>query len=172
MQQAAQRTKKSKVKTTVWGSATAMSSVRTHAPGATPGGMHLDHAFVAWGGKSLLGSRWSARQAALCHHICSMLNKNIREPRETGKLDNSSNIRQFHKVGYKDAKTWMERINSNEVRRSQLGRHRVGGRMAKQPLPRPYVTDLNKGVAEIKATNLARHYTCWHVPCLGQMVQQ
>jgi hypothetical protein len=38
-----------------------------------------------------------------------MLNKNIREPRETGKVDNSSNIRQFHKVGYKDAKTWMER---------------------------------------------------------------
>ncbi len=65
-----------------------------------------------------------------------------------------------------------EEVSSNEVRRSQLGRHRVGGRMAKQPLPRPYVTDLNKGVAEIKATNLARHYTCWHVPCLGQMVQQ
>jgi hypothetical protein len=38
-----------------------------------------------------------------------MLNKSIREPRETGKVDNSSNIRQFHKVGCEDAKTWMER---------------------------------------------------------------
>jgi hypothetical protein len=61
------------------------------------------------GGKSLLGSQWSAPQAALYRRICLMLNKNIREFRETGKVDNSSNIRQFHKVGYKDAKTWMER---------------------------------------------------------------
>jgi hypothetical protein len=50
MQQAAQRTKKSKGKMTVWGSATAMSSIRTHAMGATPGGMHLDHVSVARGG--------------------------------------------------------------------------------------------------------------------------
>jgi hypothetical protein len=39
-----------------------------------------------------------------------MLNKSIREPGETGKVDNSSNIRQLHKVGYKDTKTWMERM--------------------------------------------------------------
>jgi hypothetical protein len=34
------------------------------------------------------------------------------------------------------------------------------------------LTNLDEGIAKIKATNLARHYTCWHVPCLGQMVQQ
>jgi hypothetical protein len=33
------------------------------------------------------------------------------------------------------------------------------------------LTDLDKGIAEIDATNLARHYTRWHVPGLGQMVQ-
>jgi hypothetical protein len=49
MQQAAQLTQTSKVKTTVQGLATAMSSVRTHAPGGTPGGMHLDDGFVARG---------------------------------------------------------------------------------------------------------------------------
>jgi hypothetical protein len=38
-----------------------------------------------------------------------MSNENIKEPREASKVDDSSNIRQFHKVGYKDAKTWMER---------------------------------------------------------------
>ncbi len=36
----------------------------------------------------------------------------------------------------------------------------------------PDLTNLDKGIAEIEATNLARHYTRWHVPCLGQMVQQ
>jgi hypothetical protein len=35
----------------------------------------------------------------------------------------------------------------------------------------PDLTDLNKGIAEIKATNLARHYARWHVPCLGSMKQ-
>ena len=63
----------------------AMSSVRTYALGETPGGMHLDHGFVALGGKSLLGSRWSAWQAALYHRICLILNKNIREPRVQAK---------------------------------------------------------------------------------------
>ncbi len=36
----------------------------------------------------------------------------------------------------------------------------------------PDLTHLNKGIAEIEATNLARHYTCWHVLRLGQMEQQ
>ncbi len=36
----------------------------------------------------------------------------------------------------------------------------------------PDLTNLDKGIAEIKATNLAKHYTRWHVPRLGQMVQQ
>jgi hypothetical protein len=40
---------------TLWGSATAMSSVRTHAPGATPCSMHLGHGFVAWGGEIIVG---------------------------------------------------------------------------------------------------------------------
>ncbi len=36
----------------------------------------------------------------------------------------------------------------------------------------PDLTDLDKGIAEIEATNLARHYTRWHVSRLGQMDQQ
>jgi hypothetical protein len=35
----------------------------------------------------------------------------------------------------------------------------------------PDLTDLDKGIVEIKAANLARHYACWHVPCLGSMEQ-
>jgi hypothetical protein len=36
----------------------------------------------------------------------------------------------------------------------------------------PDLTNLDKGIAEIEATNLGRHYTRWHAPCLGQMEQQ
>ncbi len=34
------------------------------------------------------------------------------------------------------------------------------------------LTNLNKVIAEIEATNLARHYACWHIPHLGRMEQQ
>ncbi len=34
------------------------------------------------------------------------------------------------------------------------------------------LTNLKEGIVEIEATNLARHFTCWHVPRLRQMVQQ
>ncbi len=36
----------------------------------------------------------------------------------------------------------------------------------------PDLTNLDKGIAEIKAANLARQYTCWHILRLGQMEQQ
>ncbi len=42
------------------GLATAMGSKTTHAPGATPGGMQVDKAFVARGGKRPSGTQWSA----------------------------------------------------------------------------------------------------------------
>jgi hypothetical protein len=143
----------------------------THAPGVTPDGMHLDHVSVAQGEKSSSGSRRSAQHAALYHHICLMFNENIREPMETGNVDNSSNIRQFHKIGYEDAKTWMERrlaaMKSNVPNWAATA---LAGEW--QSRLSPDLTNLNKGIAEIEATNLARHYTHWHIPCLGQMEQQ
>ncbi len=36
----------------------------------------------------------------------------------------------------------------------------------------PDLTDLDNGIAEIKAANLARHYACWHVPRLRNIEQQ
>ncbi len=96
---------------------------------------------------------------------------NIREPRETGKVDNTSNIRQFHKVGYKDTNTWMERrlaamksSVSNCAAAALAGEWQSGLSLD--------LTNLDKGIAEIKATNLARHYTRWHIPHLGKMEQQ
>jgi hypothetical protein len=31
------------------------------------------------------------------------------------------------------------------------------------------ITDLDRGIAEIEAVNLAKHYEQWHVPPLGHM---
>ncbi len=36
----------------------------------------------------------------------------------------------------------------------------------------PDLTDLDKGIAEIKAANLERQYARWHVPHLGSMEQR
>jgi hypothetical protein len=100
-----------------------------------------------------------------------MLNKNVREPRETGKVDNSSNIRQFHKVGYKDAKTWMERrLAAMKSGVPNWAATTLAGEW--QSSLSPDLTNLDKGIAEIKAANLARQYTCWHILRLGQMEQQ
>jgi hypothetical protein len=119
----------------------------------------------------LSGSRCLAWRAALYRRICLMLNKNIREPRETGKVDNSSDIKQFHKVGYKDAKTWMERrLAAMKSGVSNWAATALAGEW--QSSLTPDLTDLNEGIAEIESTNLARHYIRWHVPRLGQMVQQ
>jgi hypothetical protein len=100
-----------------------------------------------------------------------MLNKNIREHRETGKVDNSSNIGQFHIARYKDATTWMERRLA--VMKSGVPNWAATALAGEwQSGLSPDLTNLDEGTAEIKATNLARHYIRWHVPCLGQMVQQ
>ncbi len=36
----------------------------------------------------------------------------------------------------------------------------------------PDITDLDEGIAEIKAANLAKHYDRWHVPWLGHIERQ
>jgi hypothetical protein len=87
-----------------------------------------------------------------------MISKNIREPREIGKVDNSSNIRQFHKVGYKDAKTWMEkRLAAMKSGIPNWAATALAGEW--QSGLSPDLTNPDGGIAEIEAANQARHYT-------------
>jgi hypothetical protein len=96
-----------------------------------------------------------------------MLDKNIRDIRETGSAD----YRQFHKVGYEDAKTWMERrLAAMKSGVPNWATTAIAGEWESGLLPD--LTDLDDGIAEVEAANLARHYTCWHVPCLGNIEQQ
>ena len=77
-------------------------------------------------------------------------------------------MRQYHKVGYKDAKIWMERRLAgmksgvpNWVAIALAGEW--AGNLGNN------ITDLDRGIAKIEAANLAKHYKWWHVPCLGHM---
>jgi hypothetical protein len=93
------------------GLATGMSRGTACASGATPGGTNLDDISVATRGGRSSGSRRSAQQAALYHRICLMSDKNTRQEHTCEQPHVSTNLqlKQFHKIGYKDAKTWMER---------------------------------------------------------------
>jgi hypothetical protein len=102
------------VTTLVPGQATGMRRRMTRAPAATSGSINVEHVHVARGGDERLPrSRRSARQAALYCHICSTLDNYSRTQNQDKEPSFHANfqpqIRQYHKVGYEDAKTWIER---------------------------------------------------------------
>jgi hypothetical protein len=85
------------------------------------------------------------------------------------QVDNRINVKQYKKVGYKDAKTWMERRLAN----------------MKSGVPNWAATDLasqwcdglkrhnlDETIMEIESINLANQYNRWHVSRLGSMSQQ
>jgi hypothetical protein len=100
------------------GMATATVKSAAHATGVAASGMSSDNSGAKVGGR-LSGSRWSLRQAALYHQINSMLHNNqgvgsgdqssITSRLHAIHIDNRINVKQYNKVGYKDAKMWMER---------------------------------------------------------------
>jgi hypothetical protein len=145
----------------------------THAPEATSGCTNVGNEHVARGGDERPpGSRRSAQQAALYCHICSTLDNCIRNQNQAKEQSLHVNfplrLQQYHKVGYEDAKTWMERRLAemksgvpNWVATALAGEW--AGNLGNN------ITDLDRGIAKIEAANLAKHYEWWHVPRLGHM---
>jgi hypothetical protein len=85
------------------------------------------------------------------------------------QVDNRINVKQYKKLGYKDAKTWME--------------HRLAN--MKSGVPNWAATDLasqwcdglkrhdfDRTIAEIESIYLANQYNHWHILRLGSMSQQ
>ena len=150
---------------------TAMGRRMASAPVTTSGRTNAGNGHVAkTGGERLLGSKRSARRAALYRHICSTLDNDSRqqdrEPHSHASF--TLQLRQFHKVGYEDAKTWMERRLAGmksgvpNWAATTIATEWAGGLEGD-------ITDLDRGIAEIEAVNLAKHYERWHVPRLGHM---
>ena len=84
--------------------------------------------------------------------------------------NNGNSLHQFRKVRFEDAKSWMERRlanlksgipNSDATQLASGWAHQLS----------PELSDLDEHIAEIKASNLARHYACTHVERLGYLTK-
>jgi hypothetical protein len=85
------------------------------------------------------------------------------------QVDNRINVKQYKKVGYKDAKMWMEHRLAN----MKLGvPNRAAMDLASQWCDGLKLHDLDETIAEIESINLANQYNRWHVSRLGSMSQQ
>jgi hypothetical protein len=93
----------------------------------------------------------------------------IRKSCALDQVESRINIKQYKKVGFEDAKSWME---------CRLANLRSG-------VPNWAATDfasqwseglkhqeVDETIAEIEAINLANQYNRWHVPWIGSMCQQ
>jgi hypothetical protein len=156
-----------------------MGSYTAHAPGVTPGGVSAKYGSVAWGGARPPGSRHLPRRAALYRHICSMLENNINQEKGSRLemasglpcLGRNSSFKQYCKVGYEDAKTWMERRLSGM--RSGVPNWATSAMATEwQDQLDPVLGGLDPRVMEIEAANLAKYYEWWHVPRLGNVPAQ
>jgi hypothetical protein len=161
------------------GMATAMVRSAAHATGVAASGMSSNNLGAKGKGRTSR-SRQSLRRAALYRQIKSMLQQDQGvgsgdQSRKTNKsqaidqVDSRINTKQYKKVGYEDAKSWME---------CRLANIKAG-------VPNWAATDLasqwSKGlkcqeldatIAEIEAINLAKQYNRRHVPRFRSMSQQ
>jgi len=126
------------------------------------------------------GSQRSSRRAAVYHQIIDVLDRSVdgrerdcrgeRRSRLETLGNNDNSLHQFRKVGFKDAKSWMERRLANS--RSgipDLVATKMASGWACQLSPK--LGDLDERIAEIEASNLARHYARTHVERLGHLVK-
>jgi hypothetical protein len=161
------------------GMATAMVKSTAHAMGVAASGMSSNN-LGARGGGRLSGSRRSSRQAALYCQIKSMIHTNqgvgsgnqsrlTNMSQATSQVDNRIKVKQYKKVGYKDAKTWMERRLANM--KSGVPTWDATD-LASQWCEGLKCHDLDKTITEIESINLANQYNQWHVLRLGSMSQQ
>ncbi len=77
-----------------------------------------------------------------------------------------NNLKQFSKVGFEEAKAWMEwrlaamknrvpKVDAAELEQDWLS-----------SLEHNELSGLDPGIVEIESVNLAKQYTHWHVECV------
>ncbi len=106
------------------GMATAMVRMSAHTTGSTAGGVNTMGQPADLGGRRPSGSQWSARRAATYHCILEVLDCSVngherdrQGPCRRSRLETlgnkNNNLKQYRKVGLKDAKSWMEQRLAN-----------------------------------------------------------
>ena len=117
--------------------------------------------------------QWSSRSTAIYRRILSVLDDSVhgyerdcqgshrRSRLETSDINDNS-LKQYRKVGVEDAKSWMERRLANMksgLRNSTAMKLAVSWAQQLNPV----LGDLDEHIANIEASNLARHYSRTHV---------
>ncbi len=158
------------------GMATPMVRGAAHTTGSSAGGVNVTGQSADSGDRRPSGSRCSSRRAAIYHRILDVLDCSVngcerdrpghRRSRLETLGDNEKSLNQYRKVGFKDAKSWMERRLAKLTSGipNSVATQLASG-WARQLSPK--LGNLNERIAEIEANNLAQHYACTHVERLG-----
>ena len=162
------------------GMATPMSSGLACTTDSAARGVNVRMQSADNGGTRFHGSRWSSRRAAMYRRVKDVLDISImgreeerqgqRRPRVGTVGLKDSSLKQYRKVGFEDAKAWMERRLSNlksGIPNSVASQLALG--WAEQLSPE--LGGLDERIAEIEANNLARHYARTHVEQLGHLTK-
>jgi hypothetical protein len=146
------------------GMATAMVRSKASVTGAAASGTSSSN-LGAKGGRSVSESRRSARRAAIYRQINSVLKNNhgvssgdqsvLGSGAQVCQVGNRVNVNQYKKVGYEDAKTWMERRVANM--KSGVPNWAAAD-LASLWCNGLKHQDLDETIAEIESINLANQY--------------
>jgi hypothetical protein len=151
------------------GLTTVMVERRTHTTGTAASGVDVLEPSAVGGGPRPSRSRWSSRRASVYRHILHVLDESVNThvsdcqgPHRGSRLETLGNdnnsLKQYRKVGIEDAKTWMERRLAHM--RSGIPNSTVTTLAAGWASQlSPALGDLDVRIAEIEASNLARHTT-------------
>ncbi len=130
---------------------------------------------AARGGGKRPRPRHSSRQATTYCQIKDLLSGGIehrpvgQQPVQNIRLHN--NVKQFSKVGFKEAKAWMEqRLAAMKNRVPRVDTMELAWDWLSS-LEHNKLSGLDPGIAEIEAINLAKQYTRWHVQRVRDMEQ-
>jgi len=162
------------------GMATLMVRRMAHTTGSAASGVNAMGQSADSGDRRPSGSRRSSRRAAVYRRILNVLDRSVdgregdhrggRRSRLETLGNNDIRLHQFRKVGFEDAKSWMERRLANL--RSGIPNSvatQLASGWARQLSPE--LGDLDERIAEIEASNLARHYARTHVERLGYLAK-
>ena len=162
------------------GMATPMVRVMVRTTGSAARGVNAKGQSADNGDRRPSRSRRSSQRAAVYRRILHVLDCSVdgrvrdrlghRRSRLEMLGNNDNSLNQYRKVGFEDAKSWMERRlaklrsgipNSVATQLASGWAHQLS----------PEFGDLDKRIAEIEASNLARHYARTHVERLGSLTK-
>ena len=162
------------------GMATSMVRGMARTTGSAASGVNAMGQSADGGDSRPSGSRRPSQCAAVYCRILDVLDCSVdgRERDHQGQRrlrletlgNNDNSLHQFRKVGYEDAKSWMERRLANL--RSGIPNSdatQLASSWARQLSPE--LGDLDERIAKIEASNLARHYACTHAERLGYLTK-